>query len=319
MIVVLDTSTLASGAVARPGSTLATIVDAMRARAFTVVLSQHILDELAGALADQYFTRRLSAADARAYQVMVNTRATIIPITAVVRGAATHPEDDQVLATAVSAQADYLVTGGPPAPAAGRLPGRQRPQPPRLPPAPQRLTPAIADAVAVLDPRRQACDNRGAGAQPGRAAWATHMSRRLPWLGASHLGQFMLLVATVACGSPEAAAPPTGDGPRLAAALDNHPHLSDTSVRVREEPNRDGTVQRVLRIMTHVDADTYGDSDRLTDLDQLAKREAKRLYGGIDRIDYVIVVFVNTRGLGPLTFTRSQAGPATPPSEIGSR
>jgi predicted nucleic acid-binding protein len=33
------------------------------------------------------------------------------PITADVLGVATHPEDDLILATAVSAQADYLVTG----------------------------------------------------------------------------------------------------------------------------------------------------------------------------------------------------------------
>ncbi|MBI4492031.1 MAG: hypothetical protein HY690_04490 [Chloroflexi bacterium] len=37
--------------------------------------------------------------------------ATITPLTAVVQGVATHPEDDLVLATAVSAGADYLVTG----------------------------------------------------------------------------------------------------------------------------------------------------------------------------------------------------------------
>ncbi len=36
---------------------------------------------------------------------------TPIPITTEVHGVATHPEDDLILATAVSAQADYLVTG----------------------------------------------------------------------------------------------------------------------------------------------------------------------------------------------------------------
>lgn len=34
-----------------------------------------------------------------------------IPITVTVQGVATHPEDDLILATAVSAQAAYLVTG----------------------------------------------------------------------------------------------------------------------------------------------------------------------------------------------------------------
>ena len=34
-----------------------------------------------------------------------------LPITAHVQGVATHAEDDLVLATAESAQADYLITG----------------------------------------------------------------------------------------------------------------------------------------------------------------------------------------------------------------
>ena len=37
--------------------------------------------------------------------------AEVTPITVRVAGVATHPEDDLVLATAVSAGADYLVTG----------------------------------------------------------------------------------------------------------------------------------------------------------------------------------------------------------------
>jgi predicted nucleic acid-binding protein len=38
-------------------------------------------------------------------------RAIVSPITASVHGIATHPEDDMILATAVSGHADYLVTG----------------------------------------------------------------------------------------------------------------------------------------------------------------------------------------------------------------
>jgi predicted nucleic acid-binding protein len=34
-----------------------------------------------------------------------------VEITVEVRGVATHPEDDLILATAISARADYLVTG----------------------------------------------------------------------------------------------------------------------------------------------------------------------------------------------------------------
>lgn len=37
--------------------------------------------------------------------------AALVPITTTVQGVASHPEDDLILATAVSAQGDYLVTG----------------------------------------------------------------------------------------------------------------------------------------------------------------------------------------------------------------
>ena len=39
------------------------------------------------------------------------SRPVLVPITVSVQGVASHPEDDLILATAVSAQADYLVTG----------------------------------------------------------------------------------------------------------------------------------------------------------------------------------------------------------------
>ncbi len=111
MIVVLDANVLVSGAVAHPGTPLAILIDLVRARAFELVLSQHILDELARALTDPYFARRISPADSQDYQRLIRSRATLTPITAPVQGVATHPEDDRVLATAVSASADYLVTG----------------------------------------------------------------------------------------------------------------------------------------------------------------------------------------------------------------
>jgi len=41
----------------------------------------------------------------------VAQHATLYPITVTITGVATHPEDDLVLATALSAGADYLVTG----------------------------------------------------------------------------------------------------------------------------------------------------------------------------------------------------------------
>ena len=58
-------------------------------------------------------------------------RATVSKIAVSVHGIATHPEDDLILATAVSAKADYLVTGDT-----------------KL----QRL--GTYEAVAILNPRR---------------------------------------------------------------------------------------------------------------------------------------------------------------------
>lgn len=111
MRVVLDANTLASGAVAPAGGVLATIIDLWLAGAFTVVLSHHILSELDRALRTRYFTQRLSAADITAYVQLVRTLAVFVTPVKDVHGVATHPEDDVVLATAVSARADVLVTG----------------------------------------------------------------------------------------------------------------------------------------------------------------------------------------------------------------
>ena len=58
-----------------------------------------------------YFRARLSDADIDDFANLLRNQATIVPITALVRGVATHPEDDLILATAVSGNVDYLVTG----------------------------------------------------------------------------------------------------------------------------------------------------------------------------------------------------------------
>lgn len=109
--VVLDANTLASGAVAQAGTTLAEITDRWMNEEYEVLLSQEILTELQHTFAAPYFTARLSAKDRTDYLTLVRHLAVIIPITARVSGIATHPEDDVILATAVSAQAQYLVTG----------------------------------------------------------------------------------------------------------------------------------------------------------------------------------------------------------------
>jgi putative PIN family toxin of toxin-antitoxin system len=111
MQVVLDANTLASGAVAPSGGTLATIIDLWQHGVFSVALSAHILRELERAFSDPYFLNRLSVEEIASYLTMVQSTVTVVLITEEVHNVATHPEDDVILATAISAKADYLVTG----------------------------------------------------------------------------------------------------------------------------------------------------------------------------------------------------------------
>jgi uncharacterized protein len=111
VIVVLDANTLAPLALAPLTGVLGGIFSAWRQGLFTVVVSDHILAEVDRTLRNRYFSRRLSQDDVQAYLAFVRTLAWHVPITVTISGVATHPEDDLVLATALSAGAEYLVTG----------------------------------------------------------------------------------------------------------------------------------------------------------------------------------------------------------------
>ena len=54
---------------------------------------------------------RMRSKDIDTFLSLVSRVADVIPITLTVQGIATHAEDDLVLATALSGNADYLVTG----------------------------------------------------------------------------------------------------------------------------------------------------------------------------------------------------------------
>jgi predicted nucleic acid-binding protein len=75
------------------------------------VVSSDILTELLNTFADSYFRRQLTPQQIHAAQLLLQEEAIWQPFTARISGAATHPEDDQILAAAVSAKAEYLVTG----------------------------------------------------------------------------------------------------------------------------------------------------------------------------------------------------------------
>ncbi len=110
---VLDTNVLASGtlvAFTPPGQ----ILNAWRANEFELVLSEHIIGELTRTLQKPYFQNHVTSQKIVSFIDLLQNEATIISITVNIEGVATHPEDDLVLATAVSAKVDYLVTGDKP-------------------------------------------------------------------------------------------------------------------------------------------------------------------------------------------------------------
>ena len=106
---VLDTNVLVSGFPARRGVPAA-LIGSWRAGAYRLVVSEHILGELAETWRDHYWAARFSPAEVADALALLRTEATVTAITARVAGVATHPEDDLVLSTAASAAADYLGT-----------------------------------------------------------------------------------------------------------------------------------------------------------------------------------------------------------------
>jgi uncharacterized protein len=110
---VLDTNVLASGFVefAKAERAPARLLRLWREQRFALVMSAEILTELLNTFADPYFRRQLTTQQIHAAQLLLQEEAIWQPLTARISGAATHPEDDQSLAAAVTAQAEHLVTG----------------------------------------------------------------------------------------------------------------------------------------------------------------------------------------------------------------
>jgi uncharacterized protein len=107
---VLDANVLASGAV-NAGGPSGQLVDATRAGEFDLIISDHILSEVGRTFEKRYFRSRLGPEQIAAFDLLLRRQASLTPLTVQVHGVATHPADDLVLATALSGQADYLVTG----------------------------------------------------------------------------------------------------------------------------------------------------------------------------------------------------------------
>lgn len=110
---VLDANSIASGAARfrRGEGPPALLLRAWQDRRYELIVSDHLLNEVRRTLTKPYFVAEVAPGDDTAILRALEEFATRTPITATVVGVATHPEDDLVLATAVSAGVDYLVTG----------------------------------------------------------------------------------------------------------------------------------------------------------------------------------------------------------------
>ena len=109
---VLDTNIIVSGTIVA-GGIPDRLLQAARAGQFTLVTSDVIVAEAVRALGRDRVRRkyRIAGDDVERVRQLLEQELVSTPITVQVAGVATHPEDDMILATAVSARADYLVTG----------------------------------------------------------------------------------------------------------------------------------------------------------------------------------------------------------------
>jgi uncharacterized protein len=110
---VLDTNVLASAIAgfSLGVSTPAQLLHQWRAERFSLIISGYIEDELRRTLARPYFRNQVPPEQREAFLTLLATVAEYVEIHTQVAGVATHPEDDPILATALSARVDYLVTG----------------------------------------------------------------------------------------------------------------------------------------------------------------------------------------------------------------
>lgn len=113
---VLDANTIASGILGfrNPDSVPGTLLRLWRKDIFILVISKHIRDEVKNLLQKSYFKRHLTPQEISHIQALLQFQAKQVLITKDVQNVATSPEDDIVIATALSAKADYLVTSDGP-------------------------------------------------------------------------------------------------------------------------------------------------------------------------------------------------------------
>lgn len=110
--VVLDTNTLVSGIISRDGPPRR-LLDGARTQAFELCSSAILLVELLDVLSRDKFVRRLEVAGLTPQGIVVDVRrlVSLVEPADVPRVIAADPDDDHVLACAVAARAELIVSG----------------------------------------------------------------------------------------------------------------------------------------------------------------------------------------------------------------
>lgn len=93
------------------GGTLFDLLRRGRNGDFLSVISEALLDEVLMACSKPYWLNRLTEVERERLVLVIRGQSEMTERTVDVRGIATHPEDDLVLAAAESANVDYLITG----------------------------------------------------------------------------------------------------------------------------------------------------------------------------------------------------------------
>jgi putative PIN family toxin of toxin-antitoxin system len=112
MRVVIDTNTVISGFLW--GSYPRQIIDLVRTQEITVYTSSFLLQELSEVLSRPKFYQRIQTVIEEPPEKLVNNYRNLVKIVdiySVEKIVINAPDDDQVLASAISANADYIISG----------------------------------------------------------------------------------------------------------------------------------------------------------------------------------------------------------------
>ncbi|HWV22591.1 MAG TPA: putative toxin-antitoxin system toxin component, PIN family [Thermomicrobiales bacterium] len=109
----LDANIIVSAAYTygNPSSTMAGILRAGIRDRYTLVISDHILQEIRSTLSKSFFVERIDPDVIDQILEDLCRKAMLIDLDRIVERVATHWQDDLVLSTALSGDADFLVTG----------------------------------------------------------------------------------------------------------------------------------------------------------------------------------------------------------------